>query len=66
MSYKYSNIREYQGKLLFEDRKNQNYLEINSNGLVLIDGATKQKCTLKFENGVLKINGKEIATVENS
>lgn len=24
------------------------------------------KCILKFENGVLKINGKEIATVENS
>ena len=66
MSYKYSNAREYQGKLLLEDRKNQNYLEINSSGLVLIDGATKQKCTLKFENGVLKINGKEIATVENS
>lgn len=149
MSYKYSNVREYQGKLLFEDRKNQNYLEINSDGikytrntntptssyfslvldgnnssanfyetrsnyqmnakmtahniifkcsgkkqhnigidtlngvyftdeqnhkqcrmtsdgLFLIDSTTNTSCYLKFENGVLKINGKEIATVENS
>ena len=165
MSYKYSNIREYQGKLLFEDRKNQKRLTINSadvvfyssdtrnvcfnsegiqytqhdyppdrpffelrldgydsslifyrpdgdshgvaemsclglsfdvsgaknqrvgvsaltgpyvtdsdkkkqcqmsaDGLIITDDATGQKCILKFENGVLKINGKEIATVEN-
>ena len=166
MSYKYSNIREYQGKLLFEDRKNQNRLTINSadvvfyssdtrnvcfnsegiqytqhdypptqpffelrldgydssvifynlfdnyntvaemkgsglsfdvsggknhrvginaitgpyftdtekkkqcqmsaDGLIITDDAVGKKCILKFENGVLKINGKEIATVENS
>ena len=148
MSYKYSNVREYQGKLLFEDRKTQNYVEINSDGikytrnnetptspyfalkfnghessvsfyntlgkyngiaemsgfglsfnvsgakdqgtgvsaltgpyfsdrvrkkqcelradgLVITDGAIGKKCTLEFENGVLTINGKEIATVEN-
>lgn len=149
MSYKYSDVREYHGNLLLENRKNQNYVEINSDGikytrnnetpaspyfaleldgnkssvnfhytafgtqfdagmsafgvffktsgayeqkvgihplngvyyidtknkkenqmtpdgLHLVDHATNKTCELKFEDGVLKINGKEIATIENS
>ena len=52
--------------LYFTDTKKNKQNQMTADGLVLIDGTTNQKCTLKFENGVLKINGKEIATVENS
>lgn len=33
MSYKYTNVREYQGGLIFEDRKNQNRVTVNSDAV---------------------------------
>ena len=66
MSYKYSHVREYQGKLLLEDRLGKKQCQMSADGLIITDSEIGKKCILKFENGVLKINGKEIATVENS
>ena len=50
----------------FTDSDNKKQCQMSADGLIITDIAIGQKCILKFENGVLKINGKEIATVENS
>jgi len=50
----------------FTDSDKKKHCQMSADGLIITDDAIGQKCILKFENGVLKINGKEIATVENS
>ena len=54
--------------IFFSDIKNNKYNRMTANGLKFVDGsgASSKSCNLTFEDGVLKINGKEIATVENS
>lgn len=51
--------------LAFADERNGGINLFKTDGLYLKDGSGNT-CYLKFEGGKLKINGKEIATLENS
>ena len=52
--------------IYYIDRKNKRESQMNADGLFFVDHTTNKTCELKFEDGVLKINGKEIATIENT